>query len=140
MTWSYNGWLGPAEIELEDGVINQDAREVFSRGHCHSLALALQELLPSAELMGGWRNDELQHVYVRLSDGRALDINGITTDQWIEDWMGGGTFTDYLDPEDLEWHELIGYFRENRKDDALSFASALIEQEGIADDALALAA
>lgn len=130
-TWTYNGWFGrDTEIELEPGVLDENAHDVFSRGHCHSLALALCELIAGAELMGAWRDGELDHVYVGLPDGRALDINGLSTDEQIEEWMGADVFTGWLDCDELEGVEGY-YFRRNKARQARSFAKSLIEREKI---------
>ena len=141
-TWTFTGWFGrDTDVELEAGVLNEHAQDVFSRGHCHSLALALYDLIPDAELMGAWRDGQLEHVYVRLRDGRALDINGLSADGYIEEWMGGFTevFTEQLDLEELQWTEERGDFRRNRKEQAVSFAEALIEREGVELDVLVAA-
>ena len=108
-TWTFNGWFGRStDIELEDGVLDEHATDVFSRGHCHSLALALYELIPDAELIGAWRDGELDHVFIKLRDGRDLDINGLSADGHIEEWMGGDVFTEGLDYEELEWAQASG--------------------------------
>lgn len=139
-TWTFNGWFGRStDIELEDGVLDEHATDVFSRGHCHSLALALYELIPDAELIGAWRDGELDHVFIRLRDGRDLDINGLSADGHIEEWMGGDVFTEGLDLEELEWAQASGSLRRNRKEQAGAFARALIEREGIEIDTLVAA-
>jgi hypothetical protein len=121
-TWNYNGWFGmDREIRLETGVFDEDARDVFCRGHCHSLALALEELISDATLYGLWEGGELMHVFVRLASA-------------------DDAFIEILDHDDIEYAEYTGYFRVRRVEDAMPFARALIERERIEQTALALAA
>ena len=140
--WDYNGWMGGNRTtRLTPGVLDESARDVFMRGHCHSLALALSELLPDAILMGAWYGNEdlggdLEHVFVCLPDGRMLDVNGATYEETdiIEDHAG---WIEILDWEELQALLSRGYFRPAREDDAMPFARTLIEREGIGQMALA---
>jgi hypothetical protein len=138
--WNYNGWFGvDRQIHLSPGVYDEDARDVFMRGHCHSLALALMELIPDATLFGAWEDGELAHVFVGLSDGDFLDGTGITTEERILQGLGSDAFIEMLDYEDLEWTEERGHFRRSRAEDAKPFARALIEREGIETRMLTIA-
>lgn len=86
---------GAYVLNPEDGVTS-DAVDVFTRGQCHALALALHEIVPESELCGvgqdydTWEDESTpQHVLVRLPDGRYLDVEGahperIVTDTWFE--------------------------------------------------------
>lgn len=140
--WSFNGFFGwDSEIRLERGVFDEDARAVFCRGHCHSLALALEELIPGSELRAAWTGEaEPDHIYVRLPDGRYLDGNGVVeTEEEILERMSGRAHAEEIDEEEiyeLEWREA---YRERRVKDAKPFARALIEREGIDTRELAAA-
>ena len=137
-TWSYNGYFGTSrDITLVPGELNADARDVFCRGHCHSLALALMRLLPDAEPMGVWIDGEADHVCVRLPDGSLLDADGVTSDDAMIEAYNADVI-DWLDEETLDAMQETGFYRRARPDDALPFARALIEREGI--DSLAMAA
>jgi hypothetical protein len=126
-TWNYNGYFGVArDIELKPGVMNENARDVFGRGHCHSLALALYELLPDAELMGVWSDCRLEHVFVRLPDGAMLDASGLTYDEDRISYGLPDADVSELDIGELDWVQESGHFRRARPDDAKSFARTLI--------------
>jgi hypothetical protein len=138
-TWDYNGFFGGNRtIRLTPGELDSAARDVFRRGHCHSLALALYELLPDAELMGVWNGGELEHVLVALPDGGLLDANGLTyDDQEILRHGLGDAFIGLLDYDELESAQERSHFRQARTEDAMPFARALIEREQISEMALA---
>jgi hypothetical protein len=110
------------------------------------MALALLELLPDAELMGVWINGydneyELEHVFVRLPDGGLLDGNGLTHEETDVAALGMvDGFIATLDYADIEDVQETGFYRRARKDDAMPFARALIEREGVGQADLALAA
>lgn len=130
-TWDYNGYFGGSRtIRLEPGVFDADARDVFGRGHCHSLALALIELESAAELMGVWADGSLEHVFVRLRDGAMIDASGLTydEDEITRHGLADG-HVDYLDDDELDWVQESGHFRRARPDDAMAFARALLERE-----------
>jgi hypothetical protein len=77
------------EVSAE-GIIDHEAREAFTRGQCHSLALALHRLA-GWELYGLYKPSELRyggtpsHTVVRSPDGEYIDINGNNA---LEDWRG----------------------------------------------------
>lgn len=56
------------------GALDERAREAFTRGHCHSLALALHEA--TGWPIVGAEDEELEicHFFVRTPDGRLLDV------------------------------------------------------------------
>jgi hypothetical protein len=143
--WNYNGFFGAhRDVELEPGVLNQEARDVFCRGHCHSLALALTDLLPGAELVAVYSGDPVaDHILVRLPDGRLLDANGAQDDDDVTAGYGGfedDAWIEEISGEDIYWLEDSDNYRRNRVEDALPFAQALLEREGLTEQALALAA
>lgn len=140
--WDYNGWMGgDRTVRLRPGELSQDTVDVFTRGHCHSMALALCELLPDAALMGVWCHGMLEHVFVQLPDGWMLDAEGLTDDESRIATVGltEGEI-DVLDYEELESLEEMEAYRRSRIEDALPFARALIEREGVGQTDLALAA
>lgn len=73
-----------------EGIIDYDAEYAFTRGQCHSLALALHRLA-GWELYGFYSPHELgrgrtpSHTVVRSPDGEYIDINGNNA---LEDWRG----------------------------------------------------
>lgn len=138
-TWSYNGYFGGSrDVVLVPGDMNADARDVFCRGHCHSLALALIELRSDAELNGIWANGELEHVFVRLPDGSMLDANGVASDEdEMTSRLHGADYIAWLDEEELDWVQETGHFRRARVEDAMPFARALLRREGIPELAMA---
>lgn len=94
---------GIFDLDPDDG-ITEDASTVFTRGHCHSLALALNELIPGSELygvqydnVGLWGPRDIPgHVILHLPDGRFLDVDGVY-DHETELGLGTG------EPIDREW-------------------------------------
>lgn len=133
--WDYNGgWGFPAQAELEPGVLNYDAQHVFARGHCHSLARALRELIPDAELRGIYDGNDAvaDHVFVELPDGSYLDINGrAETERLFLARLGYGDEIEPVDPDELDYWEDTAQYRPSRTEDALPFAEALLEREGV---------
>ena len=75
------------EINTE-GIIDYDAEYAFTRGQCHSLALAMHRLT-GWELYGLYKPNELRrggtpsHTVVRSPDGEYIDIGGNTA---LEEW------------------------------------------------------
>ena len=142
-TWSYNGYFGASrDIELTPGVIDEAARDVFCRGHCHSLALALADLLHDAELVAVYSDDETvaDHILVRLPDGRYLDANGVHEDESaVTDEYGWEAWLDEISGEEIFWLEDTSNYRRSRPEDALPFARSLIAREAIETRQLALA-
>ena len=140
-TWSYNGYFGAGrEIELVPGVLDEAARDVFCRGHCHSLALALIELIPDAELVAVCRYDDpvADHILVRLPDGGLLDANGLRyDDDEITGPYGWEAFLDTFGDEEMEWLQETENYRAARVEDAMPFARALIAREAISELAFA---
>ena len=130
--WNYNGWFGmDREIRLEPGVFDEDARDVFCRGHCHSLALALEEMIPGATLYGLWDDGELQHVFVQLPSGDYLDGNGLVDEDYLLRTATDEAFIEMLDFGDIEWQEDTGRYRARRVEDAIPFARALLDRERV---------
>ena len=79
--------FGSRPINTE-GIIDYDAEYAFTRGQCHSLALALHRLT-GWQLYGLYKPNELRygrtpsHTVVRSPDGEYIDIGGNTA---LEDW------------------------------------------------------
>ena len=143
-TWSYNGYFGASrEIELIPGVLNDAARDVFCRGHCHSLALALIELIPDAELAAVFTEGDpvADHILVRLPDGSLLDANGLHDDEDdVTSPYGWSSFLDDISGDEIWWLQDTNNYRAARVDDAMPFARALIARKAIEQRELALAA
>jgi hypothetical protein len=129
--WEYNGYFGGGRtIRLMPGVMTEDAVDVFMRGHCHSLALALCELLPDSELMGEWVHGVLEHVFVRLADGSTLDATGLDE---LDESKPGHWFSE-ISTEELDEEQDSGFFRRERAQDAMPFAQALVTRYGLDRD------
>jgi hypothetical protein len=90
-----NGIVGNAYVELNDeGVIDKDVEIAFTRGHCHSFAMALQAVKPNLQLVGvDWLltsceafHGELEllpgHVLCRDVAGNLWDVRGLVTDAY----------------------------------------------------------
>ena len=79
--------FGSRPINTE-GIIDYNAEYAFTRGQCHSLALALHRLT-GWELYGLYIRDEFEsgktpsHTVVRTPSGEYIDIEGNTA---LEDW------------------------------------------------------
>jgi hypothetical protein len=135
MLWEYNGIFGiPTDCYLTIGEFDEYAEDVFSKGHCHSLALALHELIEDSDLVGVYDGeaDAPDHVAVRLRDGRFLDARGLHEDE--DDFMDGvgyGEGVVDMDVWDVELLGQTGFYRHDRTEDAKSFARALMEREGV---------
>lgn len=111
-----NGWFGGTElVELNDeGVIDEDVVEAFTRGHCHSFALALAEALPGLELFGvdwdeafDWNEDEFidmpNHVVCMDAAGQLWDVRGLNRERDPEpldvELVRSGFGGQYFDPQ-----------------------------------------
>lgn len=140
-TWNYNGYFGASrDVVLTPGVLDEDARDVFCRGHCHSLALALWELLPDSELTAVWIDGTPDHVCVALPGGDLLDAKGVWTEDDMDERYGGVDYIGWIDEEAIAELEETGFYRRARVEDAMPFARALLRREGLNDPACALAA
>lgn len=118
---------------LEPGVIDDQARIVFGRGHCHSLALAIHELT-------GWPlagmydfHGTLSHVLVWMPDGMLLDVNGVRTEEEVNTTLGDpDDYVCELTEDDIEleveWNNLF----EPMVEEAKPFAKALLAKNGFA--------
>jgi hypothetical protein len=65
-------------VRISAGVIDSEARQVFTRGQCMALVVVLCEAnagTPVAAFEPG--TDSLAHALVRLPDGSLLDIDGV---------------------------------------------------------------
>ena len=76
-------FCGNVRVTLTAGVIDITAQKVFTRGHCHSLALALHELtkwpIYGVDISDGTPG----HFVVKTPKGKFLDIEGLhTADTW----------------------------------------------------------
>jgi len=128
-----NAWLGDTElVELNDeGRIDGNAVKVFTRGHCHSFALALSEVLPNLELVGVaweevWTEDDDAvdipgHVCCRDQAGKLWDITGLNTEDWDAEYLDRQYVLDAFDGEyfdarpDLAQPFLAAWLKAHRK-------------------------
>lgn len=130
MKWTcHDGLFGwPMEVDLEPGVMNDDAVRVFTQGHCHSFAFAAAEIL-DAPVMQITDPDGDSHVVVEMDDGTYFDARGLRTLD---------TMYNYIDGEDLELEYIddpeIDDFLAPRVEDAKSWALAAIRDAGLLDD------
>lgn len=151
--WDYNDFFCIDWHILEDGrisigvdplgdeILDEAVIDVFSRGHCHSLALAIQELT-GCELVATHDGDDgWQHVAVEISDGVFLDIKGThCEDGLLEDDYCEDATLEAIGREDVEdWVER-GEYRPLRIEDAMPFARALCALHGVETGELAIAA
>jgi hypothetical protein len=80
--------FGKCYAVSREGIIDHDAKQAFTRGQCHALALALHRLT-GWQLYGLYRPHELRrgttpsHTVVRTPDGEYIDINGNNA---LEEW------------------------------------------------------
>jgi hypothetical protein len=130
------------ERNLEPGVLDDDAVDVFTCGHCHSFAEALRRLVARAELVFAHLLEDGEvrgHVLVRL-DGRYLDVRG-----WIEDldefvddpepdrsFERGWRRVEVIEPRD--WMAISGDWLEPRVEDAMPFARTLLARLGVPEE------
>lgn len=96
---------GRYELDTADG-ITPDAEEVFTRGQCHALALALHEALPGSKCVGidwesYWNAGTPDHVLVKLEDGRFLDVLGIYEDTGALGMQWGHCDAQPVDVDDI---------------------------------------
>lgn len=78
-TWYRDNWI------RQDGVIDAEAKYAFTRGHCHSLALALHKITgwPLVGLFPEFNPYIPTHIVVRSPRG-LLDIEGLGADlEWV---------------------------------------------------------
>lgn len=109
-------------LTMRSGVLDDDARAVFTKGQCHALAIALNlrtgwpiayigapecaydtACAPYPEHLG-WCQCQVDHLGVWTPDGHFLDVNGPVTPAdagrtWV-DAIYGGDWADYRDPDD----------------------------------------
>lgn len=130
-----NGWFGGTElVELNDeGVIDEEVVEAFTRGHCHSFALALAAALPGLELCGvDW--DEVwveereeydwlpNHVVCMDAAGRLWDVRGrnqldCDPDPLDVETVRSGFDGEYFDPQpELALPFLAAWLAAHRED------------------------
>lgn len=132
--WDYNGYFGADRtVTLIPGEFNADATDVFTRGHCHSLALAIRELIPEAELFGVYAEGELWHVFAWIPGFGYLDGKGLAETE--EEILAGYAVAEihWVEDEELEDLEERQEYRRRRVDDAIPFARALIRQVGLTE-------
>lgn len=111
MTTKIWGWFGPDEIELTPGVLDDAAREAFTCGQCHAMALALHEHT-GWDLAGAeWEHyDGVEypgHVFVVDPDGNPFDVNGYDVDERYVHDIAPVTEDEllYVFPSDGGYHE-----------------------------------
>ena len=118
------GW-GDRDFELVPGELTDDARYVFTRGQCHSLALALHEAT-------GWPifgdfvseyDDTPDHVFVQAPDGRFVDVEGTPTILGAE--------VREVDPEDC-YESFGGDYRRPEVEAARHWVEPVLAQVGLA--------
>lgn len=100
------------DVQLENGIFNEDAEYVFSEGHCHSFALALHEhtnlpLIGRIPIVDEDADEDdlwdpnmkyLNHVAVMTDENTVLDANGIHT---LDEWAGPYDLQTFDSLEDL---------------------------------------
>lgn len=133
--WNYNAMFSERDAYLEEGVFDSLAETVFTRGHCHSLAVALQDFVDGS-LIGAYKSTAESapwHVALRLADGRIVDSAGV----WDDDFKFLG-YTQSVEIRDVDYDEIDHWieeewYRDWRVDDARSFAEALVKREGLTE-------
>lgn len=131
--WDHTSFFSTRWHVLRDGEIDFNAIDVFTRGHCHSLAIALQELV-GGELVGTQEDccDGIpSHILVKTGHDTYVDIEGI---QDYDEVMAKCTEDAYLAEihiDEIEDWTDTGDYRPLRVDDARPFAEALAERESL---------
>lgn len=81
-TGKRGGVVSKISIDLNDRLLNM----IFTRGHCHSLALAINSIVGSELVMAMDNCGNPYHMGVLVGDN-VLDIEGLQpTDSFIEKW------------------------------------------------------
>lgn len=80
---------------VEAGVIDDRALLGFTMGQCHAMALALRQATGGALVGLMAAQEPLDHLLVRISDGRLVDIGGVRTD--AEATVSGGRLSEIGD-------------------------------------------
>lgn len=111
----YEGWYGEMKAKIISGVIDEEAKKVFTQGQCHALALALHEskgwVMVSFFL--GNENPEYDspgHVVVRSPKGEMIDIQGIGADVR---WGHRVAQKVEVTPDDIKTYTSKGYLAPN---------------------------
>ena len=120
-----------------DGVIDDNAVQAFTRGHCHSLALALHQEtgwplfgMYSEEEgnMSHENGDTPSHVLVQMPNGDFLDIEGTGA---VENWQQSWPTTE---PVKVTEAEVLGFskidYKEPNVEAARPFAKTLLSKYG----------
>ena len=134
--WGF--WGDTQDVELTPGVIDENAREAFTLGQCHALALGIHELT-GWEMGGlGWSCQECGceeegcyceadylpgHVVVKDPDGNFVDVNGTPEDHWGDDFRP-------LDRETLTEHYPGNGYMTPDLDAGRAFAPVVLEEYG----------
>lgn len=65
-------------VKLTAGVINRDARQIFTRGQCMALVRVLADAKAGTPVVAFEQGtSDLAHALIRLPDGNLLDIDGV---------------------------------------------------------------
>jgi len=76
---TYTTWRGTYTLETRSG-ITRDAKTVFTRGQCHSLAVALHDLTQWPLYSIGGTPDSPDHILVKTPKG-FVDIQGLNAEK-----------------------------------------------------------
>lgn len=138
--WTCNFVFGPFVAEdklyLAPGVIDSAAVQVFSNGHCHSLAAAVCRVEPVCKLLAVWDDESpddsppSSHVYA-VFEGRRFDVRG-----WIDEEHPRETWQHWRQIAEGEWVECSPpdrqqHWFEPRIGDAEPFAKTLLRRVGV---------
>lgn len=139
VTFTINGFFGffSEPVTLTSGVLDERAEEVFTHGHCHSLAIALREITGLPIVLAASADREVWHVGIK-DRGDFVDIRGrrpctlASIFDLDDEEVAGGTLAEHSDTRDLlkDLHERYACFTV-QVDDATPFAIALIDREQI---------
>lgn len=122
-------WWGDDVVEVTEGVLDAEAEDAYQHGHCHALALALCELIPEAELVGVWEEDEEDPIHVLVQVGsQFLDITGFHPESEL---LMYGDRIEPMQEEDVWALVEADLYYEPDLALAETFAKALLEKEEV---------
>jgi hypothetical protein len=124
-------WVDNTKLKLPVDAEQKDIKWLFTNGHCHSLALALNKLT-NWPLYGFFAKGIMHHVTVLNPDGRYVDIEGVgALDRW-RSYYGDSLYVRQINRRDIRAivHERNsggnGYFPANTRA-AIPFARRLLD-------------
>ena len=122
-------WIGhpnpvTATVVMTAGKLDRKAKVVFTRGHCHSLALAVHKL--TGWQIYGLADDEGDYIHIMVKTPKGyLDVMGLEADRrWMNLWKVEFTIKS-IDPSMIS--HLDGFMRPQTKK-ANTFAVSLIKK------------